>query len=205
MDKFQQLSYEFSGLAFSKKKIIAEVLALTSNKFATEVTDDQRASINKGATLRFAENHPEFDAHFVQQGENFVQVDDKAFKAFKGAKYHMTVNNLLSIDKTEISKMAQHDKPRHNLVNKPRRMAMQYLSDNLKDMQKEAKLILDNGGNKPPRNPNKNFVETVEAMLFDAKGGLMKKAINAKTSGDNSYDDDRWTRSMKAFKTEWNK
>ena len=204
MDKFQQLAYEFSGAGFTQRKIVAEVMAITGGKFATEVTVDQRNSLNKGLALRYAENHPELNAHYVQQGENFVEVDDKAFKAFKGAKYHMTVANLLSIDKTEISKMAQHDKPRHDLVKNKRLGVMKYLSDAVKDMQSLAKESL-NGGSGAPRKPNKNFVEAVEAMLFDPKGGLMKKAINAKASSDNSFDEDRWTRSMKAFKAEWTK
>lgn len=205
MDKFQQLASEYGSLGFSKTAICRALLDLTSNKFATEVTDSQRVSLNKGLALTFAENHPELDAHYVLQGENYISVDTKAFNSFKGAKYHMTVANLLSIDKSEISKMAQLDKPRHKLVEKPRRLAMQYLTDTVKDMQREAAKLIANPEGGGGRAPNKNFEESVIAMLFDAKGGLMKKAINAKASGDNSYNDDRWNRSIKAFKTEWQK
>ena len=203
MDKFQQLGYEFGALGFARKTIVRALLDITSNKFATEISVEQRASLNKGLSLRYAENHPELDQCYVLQGENYIAVDDKAYKAFKGAKYHMTVNNLLSIDKSEIGKMAQHDKPRHSLVKEPRVKVMAYLTDTVKDMQREALALISSPDGKKPRKPNLNFAESVEAMLFDAKGGLMKKAINAKASSDSSYDDDRWLRSVKAFKAEW--
>jgi hypothetical protein len=202
MDRLEQLAYEFGGLGFARKSIIRNLLDMTSNKFATEVTIEQRKSINKGLALRFTENHLELNQGYVLQGENYIAVDDKAFKAFKGAKYQMTVANLLSIDKAEIGKMAQHDKPRHELVKKPRIMALAYLSDTVKDMQKEAVKIL-NPEKSGTRKANLNFEESVNAMLFDMKQGLAKKAINAKASSDNSYDDDRWLRSVKAFKAEW--
>jgi hypothetical protein len=203
MDKFEQFGYEFAGAGFTQEVIVRSLLDATSNKFATEVSDDQRKSLNKGLALRYAERHAELNQHYVLQGENYIAVDDKAFKSFKGAKYHMTVANLLSIDKSEISKMAQHDKPRHNLVKTPRIKAMNYLTDTVKDMQTKARNLLASPDGKKPRKANLNFEESVEAMLFDAKLGLAKKAINAKASGDNSYNDDRWLRSVKAFKAEW--
>ena len=204
MDKFQQYGYEFAGLGFAKKSIVRALLDMTSNKFATEVSTEQRNSINKGLALRFTENHPELNQAYILQGESYIPVDEKAFKAYKGAKYHMTVANLLSIDKTEISKMAQHDKPRHELVKKPRIMAMAYLTDTVKDMQSEARKMLAPEGT-GTRKPNLNFEEYVNEMLFDNAKGMAKKAINAKSTGDSTYDDDRWLRSVRAFKAEWNK
>ena len=93
MDKLEQLSYEFAGAGFTQQSVVRSLLELTSNKFATEVTPEHRKSINKGLALRYTENHPELNTHYVLQGENYIAVDDKAFKSFKGAKYHMTVAN----------------------------------------------------------------------------------------------------------------
>lgn len=205
MNKFEQLGYEFSGTGFTQKAIARQLLDLTSNKFANEVSVDIRLDLNKGLALRYAENHAELNQGYILQGENFVKVDDKEFVAFKGAKYQMSVKNLLGIDKTEISKLAQLDKPRHTLVKEPRTKAMAYLTDTVKDMQSVAKDILNViNNNKPnPRKANLNFEEAVTATLLDAKGGLMKKAINAKSSSDNSYNEARWIASMLAFKNEW--
>jgi hypothetical protein len=204
MNKFEQLGYEFGATGFTQKAIARQLLDLTSNKFASEVSVDLRLDLCKGLALRYAENHAELNQGYVLQGENFIKVDDKEFVAFKGAKYQMSVKNLLGIDKTEISKLAQLDKPRHTLVKEPRTKAMAYLSDTVKDMQKIAKEILGEiNGDSKPRKANLNFEEAVTATLFDAKGGLMKKAINAKSSSDNSYNEARWVASMLAFKNEW--
>ena len=202
MNKFQKYGYEFGGAGFTQKTIVKALLDLTSNKFATEISADLRKDLLSGLALRYAENHAELNQGYIQQGENFIAVDDKAFKAFVGAKYQMNVPNLLSIDKTEISKMAQLDKPRWNLVNKPRTKAIGYGNDTLKDMQSLAKRLLavDSG---TPRNPNKNFVEAVNELLFDSKKGLMKKAITAKAGSDSSYNEAQFNESMKAFKTVW--
>ena len=162
-----------------------------------------RKDLNQGLALRYAENHAELNQGYIQQGENFIAVDDNAFKAFKGAKYQMNVPNLLSIDKTEISKMAQLDKPRHNLVAKPRTKAMLYLTDTVKDMQSLGKKMLAEANGGAPRNPNKNFAEAVVEMLFDSKKGLMKKAITAKAGSDSSYNEEQFNESMKAFKNVW--
>jgi vacuolar-type H+-ATPase subunit H len=204
MNKFEQLGYEFGATGFTQKAIARQLLDLTSNKFASEVSVDLRLDLCKGLALRYAENHAELNQGYILQGENFIKADDKEFVAFKGAKYQMSVKNLLSIDKTEISKLAQLDKPRHTLVKEPRTKAMAYLTDTVKDMQKVAKDILSEiNGETKPRKANLNFEEAVTAMLFDAKGGLMKKAINAKASSDNSYNEARWVASMLAFKNVW--
>ena len=52
MDRLEQLAYEFGGLGFARKSIIRNLLDMTSNKFATEVTIEQRKSINKGLADR---------------------------------------------------------------------------------------------------------------------------------------------------------
>lgn len=203
MNKFQQYGYEFGGAGFTQKIIVKALLDLTSNKFATEISADLRKDLNQGLALRYAENHAELNQGYIQQGENFIAVDDNAFKAHKGAKYQMNVPNLLSIDKTEISKMAQLDKPRHNLVAKPRTKAMLYLTDTVKDMQSLGKKMLAEANGGAPRNPNKNFAEAVVEMLFDSKKGLMKKAITAKAGSDSSYNEEQFNESMKAFKNVW--
>lgn len=203
MNKFQQYGYEFGGAGFTQKTIVKALLDLTSNKFATEISADLRKDLLSGLSLRYAENHPELNQGYIQQGENFIAVDDDAFKAHKGAKYQMSVPNLLSIDKTEISKMAQLDKPRHNLVAKPRTKAIGYGNDTLKDMQSLAKKLLAVASGGSTRSPNKNWSETVNEMLFDSKKGLMKKAINAKSGSDSSYNEQQWNESMKAFKEVW--
>lgn len=204
MNKFEQLGYEFGATGFTQKAIARQLLDLTSNKFASEVSVDLRLDLNRGLALRYTENHAELNQGYVQQGENFVKADDAEFVAFKGAKYQMSVKNLLSIDKTEISKLAQLDKPRHTLVKEPRTKAMAYLTDTVKDMQRIASQILGEISGKPnPRRSNLNFEEAVTAILFDAKGGLMKKAINAKASSDNTYNEARWVASILAFKNEW--
>lgn len=202
MNKFQQYGYEFGGAGFTQKIIVKALLDLTSNKFATEISADLRKDLLSGLSLRYAENHAELNQGYIQQGENFIAVDDNAFKAHKGAKYQMNVPNLLSIDKTEISKMAQLDKPRWNLINKPRTKAIGYGNDTLKDMQSLGRkmLAVDSG---TPRKANLNFAEAVSELLFDSKKGLMKKAITAKAGSDSSYNEAQFNESMKAFKDVW--
>jgi len=203
MNKFAQLGYEFSGAGFTRESVVRSLLETTSNKFATEISADLKKDLLSGIFLRYAEKRTDLNQGYIQQGENFIAVDDKAFKAHRGAKYQMTVANLLSIDKSEISKMAQLDKPRHNLVAKPRTKAINYGNDTLKDMQSLAKRILngDTGGN--GRAGNLNWQETVMKTLFDTKNGLMKKAITAKAGSDNTFNEQQWNESMKAFKTVW--
>jgi hypothetical protein len=201
MNKIQQLGYEYGGTGFTQLAIAKALLDLTSNKFATEVSADLRADLNKGLALRLAEIRIDLNQHYVKQGEAFLPVTEVDYKAFKGAKYHMTVPTLLSIDKTEISKMAQLDKPLHGLVMKPRKYAMSYLTDTVKDIQAKASLVLAVADGKTgTRKPNKNWLEFVNQTMFET---LNKKAINAKASADNSYDEDQWLRSVKAFKAEW--
>jgi hypothetical protein len=70
-------------------------------------------------------------------------------------------------------------------------------------MQSLGKKLLAVASGGSTRNPNKNFVEAVNEILFDTKKGLMKKAINAKAGSDSSYNEEQWNASMKAFKDVW--
>jgi hypothetical protein len=200
MNKLEQLGYEFGGAKQTQFNIVSTILGLDKN-FATECGEDTKVHLSKGLQLRYAENHPEIDKGYIKQGEQYIPVDDKTFKAFKGDKVHLSVNFILSEAPAKFGRLKTDNEALYNLMKTPRRNAMRYISDTIKDMQRLAKKMLDEAkGETKTRAPNKSFTEKV-ALHFEK---MRAEGISAKSKGDDTFDEARFRKAVVAFNTVWN-
>lgn len=200
MNKIEQLSYEFGGAKQAQRNIVTTLLGIEKD-FATEISDDTKAHLAKGLALRYAENHPELDKGYIKQGEQYIPVDDKAFKAHKGDKVHLSVNFLLAETPAKFGRLKADNEALYNLMYLPRRKATKYINDAIKDMQSLAKkLIAEASGETKTRAPNKSFTEKV-AQHFDK---MRAEGISAKAKGDDTFDEARFRKAVVAFNTVWN-
>lgn len=200
MNKIEQLGYEFAGASQTQRNTVNAILGIDKN-FATEISDDTKTHLGKGLSLRYAENHPELDMGYIKQGEQYIPVDDKAFKAHKGDKVHISVNFLLAETPAKFGRLKTDNEALYTLMYVPRRKIMQYISNTIKDMQRLAKKILaEQSGETKTRAPNKSFSEKV-AQHFDK---MRAEGISAKSKGDDTFDEARFRKAVVAFNTVWN-
>lgn len=200
MNKLEQLGYDFGGAKQTQKNIVTTVLSVDKD-FATDISDDTRAHLSKGLQLRYAENHPEIEQGYIKQGEQYIPVDDKAFKAHKGDKVHLSVNFLLAETPAKFGRLKTDNLALYNLMQKPRRAANGYINDTIKDMQALAKKMLAEAkGETKVRAPNKTFSEKVD-LHFEK---MRNEGISAKSKGDDTFDEARFRKAVVAFNTVWN-
>lgn len=200
MNKIEQLSYEFGGAKQAQRNIVNTLLGIEKD-FANEISDDTKAHLSKGLALRYAENHPEIEQGYIKEGAAYVPVDDKAFKAHKGDKVHLSVNFILSETPAKFGRLKADNEALYSLMQAPRRNAMKYISDAIKDMQRLAKSILaEAAGETKTRAPNKTFDEKVK-LHFEK---MRTELISAKSKGDDTVDEARFRKAVVAFNTVWN-
>jgi len=200
MNKLEQLGYDFGGAKQTQRNIVSTVLSVDKD-FVSEISEDTRAHLGKGLQLRYAENHPEIEQGYIKQGEAYVPVDDKAFKAHKGDKVHMSVSFLLAETPAKFGRLKTDNLALYNLMYKPRRAATGYINDTIKDMQALAKKMLaEASGDTKTRAPNKSFDEKVK-LHFEK---MRAEGISAKSKGDDTFDEARFRKAVVAFNTVWN-
>ncbi len=199
MNKIEQLSYEFGGAKQQQRNIVNTLLGIERD-FANEISDDTKQHLAKGFALRYAENHPEIEQGYIKEGAAYVPVDDKAFKAYKGDKVHLSVNFILSETPAKFGRLKVDNEALYSLMQSPRRNAMKYISDAIRDMQALAKKILSEGsGDSKTRAPNKTFEEKV-AQHFEK---MRAEGISAKSKGDDTYNEAKFRKAVVAFNTIW--
>jgi hypothetical protein len=200
MNKIEQLSYEFAGAKQQQRNIVNTLLGIEKD-FATDISDDTKLHLSKGFALRFAENHPEYEQDYIKQGEQYIPVDSVAFKAHKGDKVHISVNFALSETPAKFGRLKTDNEALYNVMYEPRRKALKYISDAIRDMQSLAKKILaEASGDTKVRAPNKVFSEKV-ALHFEK---MRAELISAKAKGDDTVDEARFRKAVVAFNTVWN-
>lgn len=199
MNKIEQLSYEFAGAIQSQRNVVSTLLSIDKN-FATEMSDDTKAHLSKGLMLRYAENNPQIEQGYIKQGEAYVPVDDKAFKACKGDKVHLSVNFIMSESSAKFGRLKADNPALHSLLKAPRKAVQTYVSDTIRDMVALAKKMLSEAsGETKTRAPNKDFAEKV-AQHFEK---MRTELISSKSRGDDTADEARFRKAVVAFQTVW--
>lgn len=199
MNILQKAGYDFGGAKQTQRDTVIIVLGNDKN-FATECSDATRTDLGKGLQLRYTENHPEIDQGYIKQGEAYVPVDDKAFKAHKGDKVQLSVQFLLAETPAKFGRLKADNKALYDLMQLPRRKVNGYVNDTIKDMQALAKKMLaEASGVTVQRAPNKMFGEKVDGHFEKMRAEL----ISAKSKGDDTADEARFRKAVVAFQTVW--
>lgn len=166
--------------------------------FDEEVSDEAKLELNAGYQLRFAENNPKFDQHFIVKDNAYLPVDKLAFDNHKGEKLHRTVASIMSYTPQAFGALRQSNPQLHSLIKAERDSVSKYCSNRLADLKKAIRAI-KNEGVARVRGATKTFAETVK----DTMAGLKKKCANAKARGDESANEKQLVLAISEFNRKW--
>lgn len=168
--------------------------------FPDEMSEEGKASLVAGYRLRYNEIRP---AEVYYKVSELLYVPEADFKgdASKVQKVTVTSAYAMAFTTHEFGRMAESHGPQFKgIIEKVRKATSTYVSNRTKDLAAMIRRI-QNEGKTRNRGATLKFNERVDAVLKD----LQTKCANAHAKGDPEADKARLTKSIAAFKVEWNK
>ena len=193
----KQVGYNQASFSDSLKGLARSVYEVMPN-FDEEQSDEAKLELNAGYQLRFAENNPKLNQHFIVKDNAYLPVDKLAFDNHKGEKLHRTVASIMSYTPQAFGALRQSNPVLHGLIKADRDAVSKYCSNRLNDLKKAIKGI-KNEGVARVRGATKTFAETVA----DTLDSLKKKSVNAKARGDDTVDEAKLKVAIAKFKAEY--
>lgn len=193
----KQIAYQQATFADSLKGLARSVYEAYPN-FDEEVSDEAKAELNLGYQLRFAENNPKLDQHFIVKDNAYLPVDKLAFEKHEGEKLHRTVASIMSYTPQAFGALRHSNPVLHGLIKIDRDAISKYCSNRQSDLKKAIRAI-KNEGVARVRGATKSFAETVK----DTMTSLKKKCANAKARGDETANEKQLVLAISEFNRKW--
>jgi len=193
----KQVGYNQASFSDSLRGLARSVYEVMPN-FDEEQTDEAKAELNAGYQLRFAENNPKLNQHFIVKDNAYLPVEKLAFDNHKGEKLHRTVASIMGYTPQAFGALRTSNPVLHGLIKADRDAVSKYCSNRLNDLKKAIKGI-KNEGVARVRGATKTFAETVKDTMADLK----KKCTNAKARGDESANEKQLVLAISEFNRKW--
>ena len=193
----KQVGYNQASFSDSLRGLARSVYEVMPN-FDEEQTDEAKAELNVGYQLRFAENNPKFDQHFIVKDNAYLPVDKLAFDNHKGEKLHRTVATIMGYTPQAFGALRTSNPQLHGLIKADRDAVSKYCSNRLNDLKKAIKSI-KNEGKPRERGATKTFAQTIKDTMADLK----KKCTNAKARGDDTANEKQLVLAISEFNRKW--
>jgi hypothetical protein len=193
----KQIAYNQATFADNLRGLARSVYEAYPN-LDEEVSDEAKLELNAGYQLRFAENNPKFDQHFIVKDNAYLPVDKLAFDNHKGERLHRTVASIMSYTPQAFGALRTSNPLLHGLIKAERDSVSKYCSNRLNDLKKAIKSI-KNEGKARERGATKSFTETVKDTMLTLK----KKCANAKARGDDTANEKQLVLAISEFNRKW--
>ena len=160
-----------------------------------EISDEVKTELYSGFQLRFAENNPDINQHYVVKDNQYIVATEKDFKDFKGEKLQLSIGYITNMTAQEFGTLKTKQPAKYTLLKPLRDKVNKYCSNRLNDLKRAMKSI-KNEGVVRERGATKSFLET----WTDTLDSLKKKCKNAQARGDDTANDKKLNLAITAFK-----
>lgn len=183
--------------AHSTLESVARYALSNIKGFPEEIPGEAKDALYEGYRMKFDALQPPM--MYVHIADHYALATPEQMADPKVEKIEIGVKYAYAFTSSEFGKLAQSNKPLHELIKPIREKCATYCSNRLGDLRRAAKSLLNNG--KTRQRATKNFFEWIDEFFKDVAPVRMKNALAKKDI--SPADEARFNQAKIAFLSKW--